>query len=190
MPGSWRSSGGRTGAGRQAAPGAAGGAVAGAAGRAVLPHKDHDPRGYGFVEHRWTRDLVADRVEEVFGVRFTPQWTGTLLCRLGLLPQCPAYRASEADAAAGAAWRQQTYPAIRAEAAQAGATVYFGDELGVAASHHAGTTWAPAGRTAVVSHRVTVAGEHGLRHRAARPAALPGGRGSFTAACFVGFCRM
>src|SRR5512146_391124 len=84
MPGSWRSSGGRTGAGRQAAPGAAGGAVAGAAGRAVLPHKDHDPRDYGFVAHRWTRDLVADLVEEVFGVRFTPQWTGTLLRRLGL----------------------------------------------------------------------------------------------------------
>src|SRR5512146_1701766 len=147
----------------------------------------HDPRDYGFVAHRWTRDLVA----KVFGVRFTPQWTGTLLRRLGLTPQRPAYRASEADAAAVAAWRQQTYPAIRAEAAQAGATVYCGDESGVAASHHAGTTWAPAGQTAVVEatvsrsrvNMVSAIEQRGRLH-------LPVAEGSFTAACFVGFCRM
>lgn len=155
------------------------------------PIKDHDPRDYGFVGHLWTRDLVADLVEEVFGVRFTPQWTGTLLRRLGLSLQRPAYRASEADAAAVAAWRQQTYPAIRAEAAQAGATVYFGDESGVAASPHAGTTWAPAGRTAVLEATVSrsrvnmvfAIEQRGRLH-------FQVAEGSFTAACFVGFCRM
>src|SRR5512146_3561565 len=111
----------------------------------------HDPWDYGFAAHLWTRHLVADLVAKVFGVRFTPQWTGTLLRRLGLTPQRPTYRASEADPAAVATWRTQVYSAIQAEAAQTGATVYFGDVLGVAAGHHAGTTWAPAGQTPVVA---------------------------------------
>src|SRR5512135_1171343 len=65
--------------------------------------KGCDPRDYGFVEHLWTRDLVADLVATVFGVRFTPQWMGTVLRRLGLTLQRPAYRASEQDSAA---WRR------------------------------------------------------------------------------------
>src|SRR5512135_1338405 len=151
----------------------------------------HDPRDYGFVEHLWTRDLVADLVAKVFGVQFTPQWMGTVLRRLGLTPQRPAYRASEQDSAAVAAWRQQVYPAIRIEAAQAGATVYFGDESGVAAHHHAGTTWAPAGHTPVVAatasrawvNMVSAVEQRGRLHFQVT-------EGSFAAAAFVEFCRM
>ena len=49
-----------------------------------------------------------------------------------------------------AAWRNQTFPAIRAEAAQVGATIYFLDEAHLRADYHAGTTWAPAGKTPIV----------------------------------------
>jgi DDE superfamily endonuclease len=47
-------------------------------------------------------------------------------------------------------WREEEYPKIRDEAESAGATVYFGDEAGVRADHHAGTTWAPVGQTQIV----------------------------------------
>jgi hypothetical protein len=50
-----------------------------------------------------------------------------------------------------AAWRAETYPRIRAEAAQVGATIDFADEAGVRSEDHAGTTWAPVGRTPVVA---------------------------------------
>lgn len=65
---------------------------------------------------------------------------GALLHRLGLSPQRPTWRAYEADPEAVARWTTETYPQIRAEAAQAGATVFFADEAGISWDEHAGTT--------------------------------------------------
>jgi transposase len=50
-----------------------------------------------------------------------------------------------------ARWKAETYPQIRAEAAATGGTVYFADEAGVRSDYHAGTTWAPVGKTPVVA---------------------------------------
>jgi transposase len=50
------------------------------------------------------------------------------------------------------------YPQIRAQAAAAGATIFFADEAGIRTDHHAGRTWAPVGRTPVVTAT-------GARHR-------------------------
>jgi transposase len=47
-------------------------------------------------------------------------------------------------------WEKETYPAIRAEARAAGATIYFADESGIRSDYHTGTTWAPRGQTPVV----------------------------------------
>ena len=41
-------------------------------------------------------------------------------------------------------------PGIRKQAKVEGATIYFADEAGVRSDYHAGTTWAPVGRTPVV----------------------------------------
>lgn len=49
------------------------------------------------------------------------------------------------------AWTEEIFPAIRAEAAKAGATLFFGDEAGCRTDHRAATTWAPVGRTPVVT---------------------------------------
>jgi transposase len=48
-------------------------------------------------------------------------------------------------------WREREYPAIRDEAAQVGATIYFADEAGIRSDYHSGTTWAPVGKTPVVT---------------------------------------
>jgi transposase len=50
-----------------------------------------------------------------------------------------------------ARWKAEIYPQLRAEAAEVGATIYFTDEAGVRSDYHAGTTWAPVGRTPVVA---------------------------------------
>jgi hypothetical protein len=42
------------------------------------------------------------------------------------------------------------FPAIRAEAKKASATIYFADEAGIGSDYHSGTTWAPVGQTPVV----------------------------------------
>lgn len=139
--------------------------------------KGCDLRDYGFVEHLWTGDLVADLVATVFGVRFTSQWMGTVLRRLGLTSQRPAYRASEQDSAAVAAWRQQVYPALRRQAAQVGATVYLVTKRGGGAPPRRHPRGAGRAHPGGGGHRLPGAGEHGLGGGAARPAALPGDRG-------------
>ena len=47
-------------------------------------------------------------------------------------------------------WLEQEYPAIRQQARQVGAEIYWGDEAGVRSDCHAGTTWGGKGQTPVV----------------------------------------
>ena len=117
-----------------------------------------DPRQFQFDFALWTRVIVGQLIVDRFGVRMTPQGIGKLLRRLGLSPQRPLYRASQQDPEAVRRWREEEFPAIRAQAQQVGATIYFGDEAGVRTDHHAGTTWAPVGETPIVEATAERAG--------------------------------
>ena len=109
-----------------------------------------DPRQFQFDFALWTRKIVRDLLRQEFEVEMTPQAVGSLLRRMGLSPQRPLYRAYQQDPEAVRRWKDDEFPAIRAQAREEGAEVYFGDESGVRADHHAGTTWAPVGQTPVV----------------------------------------
>ena len=109
-----------------------------------------DPRQFQFDFALWTRKIVRDLIRQQFGVEMTPQGVGKLLHRLGLSPQRPLYRAYQQNPEAVRRWKEEEFPAIRAQARREGAEVYFGDESGVRTDHHAGTTWAPVGQTPVV----------------------------------------
>ena len=76
--------------------------------------------------------------------------------RMGLSVQRPVWRAYQQDPEKVRRCKSEVYPQIRAEAAAAGATIFFGDEAGIRCDEHAGTTWAPVGMTPVV----TSTGEH------------------------------
>ena len=82
------------------------------------------------------------------------------------------------------------FPAIRAEAKKAGATVYFADEAGIRSDDHAGTTWAPVGQTPVVK---ATGARHGLNMISAVTAQgllrFSTFTGGFTAARFIEFCK-
>src|SRR5512144_1565793 len=87
-------------------------------------------------------------------------------------------------------WKTEQFPAIRAAAAQLGATVHFVDEAGVRSDYHAGTTWAPVGVTPVVA---TTGARHAVN---LIPAVTAQGAlrfstffGSFTGATFVDFLK-
>jgi transposase len=109
-----------------------------------------DPRQLQFEFALWTRKIVRELIFQRFGVEMTPQGVGKLLARLGLSPQRPVYRAYEQNPDAVTRWKTEQYPAIRAEAAKLGASVFFADEAAVRSDFHAGTTWAPVGQTPVV----------------------------------------
>jgi transposase len=110
----------------------------------------NDPRQLRLAFALWTRAMVREVIRREFGVRLSEVSVGRLLRKLGLSPQRPLYRAWQQNPEAVARWKAEEYPQIRAQAQQVGATIYFADEAGVRSDDHAGTTWAPVGRTPVV----------------------------------------
>jgi hypothetical protein len=115
---------------------------------------------------------------------------GWLLRKLGLSPPRPLYRGYLQNPEALPRWKQEEYPAIRAQAEEEGATIYFADEAGIRSDYHAGTPWAPVGRTAVmtatgarftVNMISTVTAQGALRFAVYEE--------TFTAQVFIDFCQ-
>lgn len=109
-----------------------------------------DPRQMAFEFALWTREMVRELIRREFGVALSAVSVGRLLRTMGLSPQRPLHRAYEQNPEAVARWKREAYPAIRAQAVKDGATIYFADEAGIRSDYHAGTTWAPVGKTPVV----------------------------------------
>jgi transposase len=138
----------------------------------------------------WTRDLVRQVIAKRFGVELSVGSVGRTLRALGLSPQRPLHRATQQDPERVARWKEQEYPAIREEASQVGATIYFADEAGIRSDYHSGTTWAPVGQTPVV--RTT-----GARHSINMISAITAKgamhfttfTGKMDAAAFINYCR-
>lgn len=149
-----------------------------------------DPRTLGFEQALWTRDMVRQLIWREFEVSLTLAPVGKLLHQMGLSPQRPTWRASEQDPEAVQRWKTEQYPAIRAEAGEAGATIFFADEAGVHFDDHAGTTWAPVGRTPVVTStgkRIKVNIISAVTSAGALRFAVY--RDTFTAEVFIDFCK-
>jgi transposase len=111
-----------------------------------------DPRQLSFEFALWTREMVREVIHREFGVKLSVVSVGRLLRTMGLSPQRPLHRAYQQNPDAVEAWKTEQFPAIRAEAKKLGATVYFADEAGIRSDYHAGTTWAPVGKTPVVAN--------------------------------------
>src|SRR5918995_11475 len=149
-----------------------------------------DPRQLEFAFALWTRDMVRELIRREFKVSLSAVSVGRLLRTLGLSPQRPLWRAWQADPDAVQRWREEEFPAIRAQARIEGATIYFGDEAGIRSDYHAGTTWAPVGQTPVVKatgarhslNMISAVTAQGLLRFSTYP-------GSLTAARFIEFCR-
>jgi transposase len=109
-----------------------------------------DPRQYGLDFGLWTRAVVAELIEEQFGVRLCLTAVGELLARLGLTPQKPLQRAYQRDPQAIEKWQRETFPAIARRAKAEGAEVFFWDESGFRADTVHGKTWGVRGQTPVV----------------------------------------
>jgi transposase len=109
-----------------------------------------NPRQLSFDFGLWTRKLVGELIWQEFRVRLSDPAVGRLLRKMGMSPQRPLYRAYQQNPERVEAWKTTEYPAIRARAAREGAVIFFADESSVRTDYHAGTTWAPVGRTPVV----------------------------------------
>jgi transposase len=99
----------------------------------------------------WTARMIGELIQQQFGVRLSKASVCRLLAQLGLTPQRPVWRAYQQRPEDVERWLATEYPQIRRLARRENALIFFGDEAGVRSDHHAGTTWAPKGRTPVVS---------------------------------------
>jgi transposase len=109
-----------------------------------------DPAQFSFEFALWTREMVRQVIRREFQVALSVVSVGRLLRTMGLSPQRPLYRAYQQNPEAVQRWKDEQFPAIRKAAKAEGATIYFADEAGIRSDYHAGTTWAPVGRTPVV----------------------------------------
>lgn len=98
----------------------------------------------------WTREAVVALVEERFGVRISVWTAGRYLKRWGFSPQKPMRRAYERSQEAVRTWLDETYPSLHKRARAEGATIYWGDEMGLRSDHVAGRSWGLKGQTPVV----------------------------------------
>ena len=98
----------------------------------------------------WTLSMIREWIRREFGVKLSEVSVGRLMKRLGFSPQRPLYRAWQQNPTLVKAWQEHEYPQIAARAKREGALIFFADESGIRSDGHAGTTWAPVGRTPVV----------------------------------------
>jgi len=112
--------------------------------------KDHTPQQYKFEFGLWTLSLIGELIRREFGKSLSLASVSRVMKLLGFTAQKPLYRAWQQDAVLVRRWETELYPAIKAAAKAAGATIYFADEAGIRSDYHTGTTWAPRGETPVV----------------------------------------
>lgn len=112
-----------------------------------------DPRQYGFDFGLWTRQIVADLIEQKFGKKLGRTAIGRLLARLEITPQKPLRRADERDEKAVRKWVREEYPKLRKRAKRRGARIFFLDEAGFRSEPGWGRTYGLQGKTPVVQTR-------------------------------------
>jgi len=113
--------------------------------------KDNTPQQLKFEFGLWTLSLIGELIHRQFRKKLSLASVSRIMKLLGFTAQKPLYQAWQQDAELVRQWETETYPAIRAEAKAAGATIYFADEAGIRSDYHTGTTWAPRGETPVVA---------------------------------------
>jgi transposase len=109
-----------------------------------------DPRQYAFDFGLWTRQIVAELIEETFGVCLSVSTVGRLLAELEITPQKPLRRAYERDPKAIAKWVNEDYPRLKKRAKKRGAEIFFLDEAGIRSDAPLQRTWGAKGKTPVV----------------------------------------
>ena len=98
----------------------------------------------------WTREAVAELIENKFGIRLSVWTVGRYLARWGFTPQKPLRKAFEQDPEQVRQWLEGKYPEIRRLAKQKKAEIYWGDEMGLRSDHVCGRSYGRCGKTPVI----------------------------------------
>jgi transposase len=108
---------------------------------------ENTPDQLGINAALWTRRAVQELIRRQYGLDMPLRTVGAYLQRWGYSPKRPRRKSRQQDPAEVRQWLDQTYPAIAARAACAGAEIHWCDEIGVGANEHPGRGYARVGRT-------------------------------------------
>jgi len=98
----------------------------------------------------WTREAIGMLIERKLGIQCSVWTVGRYVKQWGFTPQKPLRRAYEQNPGEVRRWLEREYPKIRARAKADGATIYWGDEMGLRSDHATGTTMGMKGHTPVM----------------------------------------
>src|ERR1051326_6639295 len=112
--------------------------------------RTHSPEQLGIAAPLWTRRAVADLIHQEFNLSLAIRTVGLYLQRWGFTAKRPSRHSREEDPEDIRQWLEETYPAIEARAQREGATIFWGDEVGVAADEQPARGYAPRGGRATV----------------------------------------
>jgi transposase len=99
---------------------------------------DRTPEQLKLPFYLWTREAVANLVEQRFGIRLSIWTIGRYLARWKFTPQKPIRRAFERNPEQVRRWLEEQYPEIRKQAKGERAEIYWGDEMGLRSDHAVG----------------------------------------------------
>lgn len=111
----------------------------------------HGAEAYGFRGDVWTCGRVAGVIREEFDVSYSRSQVSRLLKHLGWTPQVPITRAIQRDEEAIGRWRVESWPALKEMARREHREPVFVDESGFYLLPGVVKTYAPRGRTPVLS---------------------------------------
>jgi transposase len=111
------------------------------------------PTEHGFATDLWSAPRLAQLIEEVFGVRFNPDYLGTWLRQRRYTPQKPRRVPRERNDKAIARWLAVDWPRIKQKARRRNAGLLFLDESGLLMAPLLRRSWAPVGHPPESRHR-------------------------------------
>jgi transposase len=111
---------------------------------------DHHPEQWKLPFYLWTREAVAQLVEQRFGIRLSIWTVGRYLYRWGFTPQKPVRRAYEQKPEAVQSWLEKDYPLVQKRAKKEKALIYWGDEMGLRSDHAVGRSYGRRGQTPII----------------------------------------
>ena len=112
--------------------------------------RTHSPEQLGITAPMWTRRAVADLIRQQCNIALAVRTVGLYLERWGFTAKRPRRHSRDQDPEEVRHWLEETYPAIEARAEAEGATIYWADEVGVAADQHPARGYAPQGERATM----------------------------------------
>lgn len=112
--------------------------------------RTHSPEQLGIAAPLWTRRAVADLIRQEFHLAVALRTVGLYLERWGFTAKRPCRHSRDEDPEEIRQWLEETYPAIAARAQQEGATIFWADEVGVAADRQPALGYAPKGERATM----------------------------------------